>query len=130
MCRPSRSPGEPIDRRADVYSLGCVLYECLTGERPFGRETELALVYAHLNDSPPRVTDLRPELPETLDGVVATALAKAPDDRYASCGELVTAFRAALTGKPSGGVRDAGGAGSPRSSASLPRRQSRSPATR
>ena len=97
---PEQITGGAIDRRADVYSLGCVLYECLTGERPFGRESELALVYAHLNDPPPRVTDLRPELPETLDGVVATALAKEPDDRYGSCGELVAALEAALAGKP------------------------------
>lgn len=96
---PEQIAGGSIDRRADVYSLGCVLYECLTGERPFGRDTELALVYAHLNEPPPRVTDLRPELPEALDDVVATALAKEPDDRYASCGELVAALRAALAGK-------------------------------
>ena len=96
---PEQITGGAIDRRADVYSLGCVLCECLTGERPFERETELALVYAHLNDPPPRVTDLRPELPEALDGVVATALAKEPDERFASCGELVAAFRAALAGK-------------------------------
>ena len=96
---PEQITGGSIDRRADVYSLGCVLYECLTGERPFERETELALVYAHLNDPPPRVTDLRPELPEALDGVVATALAKEPDEGFASCGELVAAFRAALAGK-------------------------------
>ena len=55
----------------------------MTGERPFERDSELALVYADLNEPPPTVTDLRPELPETLDGVIATALAKAPDDRYA-----------------------------------------------
>ncbi|MBA2383300.1 MAG: serine/threonine protein kinase [Actinobacteria bacterium] len=99
---PEQIAGGALDRRADVYSLGCVLYECLTGERPFDSESELALVYAHLNDPPPRVTDARPELPEALDGVVATALAKEPDDRYASCGELVAAFRAALAGKPFG----------------------------
>ena len=96
---PEQIAGGPIDSRADVYSLGCVLYECLTGERPFERESELALVYAHLNDTPPRVTDLRPELPDALDGVIATALAKAPDDRFGSSGELVAAARAALAGR-------------------------------
>ncbi len=99
---PEQIAGRSIDRRADVYSLGCVLYECLTGERPFERESELALVYAHLNDAPPRVTNLSPELPETLDDVVAAALAKEPDERYESCGELVAAARAALAGKPFG----------------------------
>ena len=97
---PEQIAGGAVDGRADVYSLGCVLYECLTGERPFERESELALVYAHLNDPPPRVTDLRPELPEALDGVLATALAKEAEERYASCGELVAAARAALAGKP------------------------------
>ena len=97
---PEQIAGGAVDGRADVYSLGCVLYECLTGERPFERESELALVYAHLNDPPPRVTDLRPDLPETLDGVLATALAKEAEERYGSCGELVAAARAALAGKP------------------------------
>ncbi len=97
---PEQIAGRPVDGRADVYSLGCVLYECLTGARPFERESELALVYAHLNDAPPLVTDLRPELPEPLDRVIATALAKEPEDRYASCGELAAAGRAALAGKP------------------------------
>ena len=99
---PEQIAGRPIDRRADVYSLGCVLYECLTGERPFERDSELALVFAHLNDPPPAVTDLRPELPEALDVVVATALAKEPGDRYTSCGELAAATQAALAGKPFG----------------------------
>ena len=97
---PEQIAGGPIDHRADVYSLGCVLYECLTGERPFERETELALVYAHLNETPPLVTRLRAELPEAVDGVIATALAKEPDERYGSCGELVAALRAALAGAP------------------------------
>jgi len=98
---PEQIAGRPLDRRADVYSLGCVLYECLTGGRPFEHESELALIYAHLNDAPPRVTDLSPELPAALDDVIAAALAKEPDDRYASCGELVAAAQAALTGRAS-----------------------------
>ena len=79
-----------------------MLYECLTGECPFERESELALIYAHLNDTALPVTGLSPELPEALNGVVATALAKEPGDRYTTCGELVAAARAALAGKPDG----------------------------
>jgi tRNA A-37 threonylcarbamoyl transferase component Bud32 len=96
---PEQIEGGAIDGRADVYSLGCVLYECLAGARPFDRESELSVVFAHLNEPPPRVTDARPDLPEAFDGVVATALAKSPESRYANCGELVEAARAALQGK-------------------------------
>jgi serine/threonine-protein kinase len=96
---PEQIEGGTIDGRADVYSLGCVLFECLVGARPFDRESELSVVFAHLNEPPPRLSDLRPELPEAFDGVFATALAKAPDDRYASCGELAAAAGAALHGR-------------------------------
>jgi tRNA A-37 threonylcarbamoyl transferase component Bud32 len=96
---PEQIEGGSIDGRADVYSLGCVLYECLAGARPFDRESELSVVFAHLNEPPPLISDLRPELPEAFDEVFATALAKAPNDRYSSCGELVEAARAALGGK-------------------------------
>ena len=91
--------GGPIDGRADVYSLGCVLFECLAGARPFDRESELSVVFAHLNEPPPRLTELRSDLPDAFDAVFATALAKSPDDRYSTCGELVAAARAALHGK-------------------------------
>ena len=102
---PEQIEGGTIDARADVYSLGCVLYECLAGERPFDRQSELAVVFAHLNEPPPRLSDLRPELPNAFDGVFATALAKSPDDRYSSCGELADAARAASHGRtfPRGG---------------------------
>jgi serine/threonine-protein kinase len=96
---PEQIEGAPIDGRADVYSLGCVLFECLAGAGPFDRESELSVLFAHLNDPPPRLTDLRPELPEAFDTVFATALAKSPDDRYSTCGELVAAAQAALEGK-------------------------------
>ena len=96
---PEQIEGGQIDGRADVYSLGCVLYECLAGERPFDRETELSVLFAHLNEPPSPITDFRAELPPALDTVFATALAKSPDDRYATCGELVQAARAALQGK-------------------------------
>jgi hypothetical protein len=98
---PEQAKGVEVDARADVYALGCVLFECLAGVRPFDRETELSVVFAHLNESPPRLSDVRPELPHAFDDVVATALAKTPDERYATCGELVEAARAALRGERS-----------------------------
>ena len=96
---PEQIEGGTIDGRADLYSLGCVLYECLAGARPFDRESELSVVFAHLNEQPPRLSDLRPELPDAFDEVFATALAKSPDDRYSTCGELAAAARAALRGR-------------------------------
>src|ERR671928_1705178 len=95
---PEQIEGGTIDGRADVYALGCVLYECLAGARPFDRESELSVVFAHLNEPPPRLSDLRPELPDAFDAVFETALAKSPDDRYSTCGELAKAAKAALRG--------------------------------
>jgi streptogramin lyase len=94
---PEQIKGEEVDGRADIYSLGCVLYECLTGDRPFGRETELATLYAHLEDEPPpKPSAKRPELPPVLDEVVARASAQRPDERYATAGEFGRAGRRAL----------------------------------
>jgi predicted Ser/Thr protein kinase len=99
---PEQIEGGEIDGRADVYSLGCVLFECLAGERPFDRESELSVVFAHLNEPPPRLSDLRPELPRAFDDVFAAALAKSPGERYSRCGELVDAARTALRGETVG----------------------------
>jgi ABC-type transport system substrate-binding protein len=96
---PEQIEGTGVDARSDVYSLGCVLYECLTGEPPFDRDSELAVLYAHLNEPPPRPSTLRAELPAALDDVVAVALAKDPAERPASGGELARAARAALHGR-------------------------------
>ena len=96
---PEQIEGGSIDGRADVYSLGCVLFECLAGVRPFDRESELSVVFAHLNEPPPRLSEVRPDLPDAFDGVFATALAKSPDGRYSTCGELTAAASAALQGK-------------------------------
>jgi YVTN family beta-propeller protein len=93
---PELIEGKAVDGRADVYSLGCVLYECLTGEVPFPRDSELAVLFAHVQEPPPRPSDRRPELGRELDGVIAKALAKAPEQRYATDAELVEAARTAL----------------------------------
>ena len=85
-----------MDGRADVYSLGCVLYRCLTGEVPFPRDSELVTIYAHLEDPPPRPSDARSDLPPAMDGVIARALAKSREQRYATCMDLARAAADAI----------------------------------
>jgi YVTN family beta-propeller protein len=93
---PEQITGSPLDERSDVYSLGCVVYECLTGQAPFPRATDVALLWAHVHDEPTPPSQARPELPKELDTVLARALAKEPGRRYRSAGELVAATRSAL----------------------------------
>ena len=93
---PEQIRSEPVDGRADVYSMGAVLYECLTGEPPFVRDTEVAVMFAQLNDPPPAPTVVRPELPKAVDAVAERAMAKTPGTRYQSAGALAQAARQAL----------------------------------
>ena len=93
---PEQILAKDLDHRVDVYSLGCLLYECLAGEPPFKRPREEQVLYAHIQDPPPKLTELRPDLPAEIDDVISRSLAKDPDERYASCGELVEAAREAL----------------------------------
>jgi serine/threonine-protein kinase PknK len=93
---PEQIKGQAVGAAADVYALGCVLYECLTGDAPFARETDVAVVHAHLLDPPPAASAIRPELPVALDAVIAKALAKADSERYGSAAELVAAAREAV----------------------------------
>jgi serine/threonine protein kinase len=97
---PEQIAGEEIDGRADVYSLGCVLYECLIGQPPFQRDSELAVVFAHLDAEPPAPSAQRPELPTALDEVIARALAKEPEQRYSSCRELARAHSPSRSRRP------------------------------
>ena len=95
---PEQIEGRELDRRADVYALGCVLYETLTGAPTYEKDSEVALMYAHLLEPPPQVTHKRPDLSPEIDAVVAKAMAKSPDDRYATTTEFATAMRKALIG--------------------------------
>jgi YVTN family beta-propeller protein len=85
-----------IDGRADVYSLACLLYECLTGDVPFRRPNDVAVIYAHLEDPAPRASERRSELTSEVDAVLEKGMAKLPDERWESCGALVEAARSAL----------------------------------
>jgi Protein kinase domain len=93
---PEEIEGLPVDGRADVYALGCLFFECLTGEAPFTRDSRLALAWAHLEEGPPAATARNGELPSAVDAVLARALAKAPDDRYSSCGAFMRDAQHAL----------------------------------
>jgi len=135
---PEQFQGRPSDAATDLYSLGCVAYECLTGERPYPREQEAAVMFAHLQEPPPMPSKVRPGLPPAVDGVVAKAMAKAPEERFASGKALGAAFRSAIGvegSTPPGGISSrpqaapafpgpATGSGSgPGSSAGPPRRR-------
>jgi serine/threonine protein kinase len=85
---PEQVEGRQTDHRADVYSLGCVLYESLTGSVPYPRDSDVAVLFAHVQDVVPRITDLRPDLPSAIDEIAARAMAKRPEHRYGSAGDL------------------------------------------
>ncbi len=93
---PEQIDGTQVTARSDVYSLGCLLYHCLTGHVPFMREDDIAVIYAHLSEEPPRLSAVQPELPAGLDAVMAKALDKSPDRRFPGCGDMIAAARAVL----------------------------------
>jgi serine/threonine-protein kinase len=97
---PEQILGDAVDGRADVYSLGCVLYECLTGRPPFAGRGPAGTMHAHLNESPRPPSSIDPGLPEAVDTVVARAMAKRPDERFASGRDVAGALREAIAGRP------------------------------
>jgi Protein kinase domain len=97
---PEQIAGKPVDGRADQYALACSAFQLLTGTPPFPRDEPAAVMYAHLSESAPRPTSRRPGLPPAVDGILSKALAKAPDDRYASCGQFADALREAFGFQP------------------------------
>jgi eukaryotic-like serine/threonine-protein kinase len=97
---PEQAGGAPqVDGRSDVYSLGCVLYEMVTGEPPFTGGTGLAIMVSRLLDTPPPLRAVQPGVPASLEAVVARAMARDTADRFASAEELVSALGAVEAGK-------------------------------
>jgi serine/threonine-protein kinase len=93
---PEQIDAKAVDGRADQYALGCIAYECLTGSAPFERDSDSAVMMAHLLEAPPSARAALETLPAGVDGVVAKALAKAPDARYRTCSEMVDALQQQL----------------------------------
>jgi WD40 repeat protein len=93
---PEQIQGAGVDGRADQYALACAAFELLAGEAPFQRHEGMAVIWAHLSQPPPSMASRRPGLPAAVDEVFARALAKAPQDRYASCLQFADALRDAL----------------------------------
>jgi serine/threonine-protein kinase len=95
-CAPEQIEGRTVDGRTDMYALGGVLYHCLAGDVPYPRGSGVAVMYAQLNEPAPRLSLVRPDLPAGLDAVIARAMEKSPERRFATCTELIEAAAAVL----------------------------------
>jgi serine/threonine-protein kinase len=95
---PEQARGESVDHRADIYGLGAILYEMLTGERPYGGDTVIGIALQHINDPIPDILKTRPDLPPEVDVIIKTSLAKEKQNRYATASELSRALNLATFG--------------------------------
>ncbi len=93
---PEQIEGKELDGRADIYSLGCVAYEALSGAPTYEKDSEVAMMYAHLLEPAPKLTERRPDLAPAVDEVIAKAVAKSRDDRYAQPSEFALALKGAV----------------------------------
>jgi eukaryotic-like serine/threonine-protein kinase len=108
---PEQASGQRVDERSDQYSLGALLYELLTGEVPYPAETFMAAALRHVNDPVPSVREHRREVPPRVDAIVARAMAKRPQDRFASTAAMMAAIESALADEEVAGASPHGTAG-------------------
>ena len=104
---PEQIRGDDLDERADLYSLGCVLYQALTGHAPFEQESDVATMYAHLEQPLPPLSEHSPGLPKALDDVLARATAKDPAERFATCAEFAAAAKQVVKAAAASGELEA-----------------------
>src|SRR6476661_1849929 len=97
---PEQARGETVDARSDVYSTGCLLYELVTGAPPFQGDSPVAVAYQHVRENPSMPSSRVPGLPRALDSIVMKALAKNPQNRYQSAGEMRSDLQRALANQP------------------------------
>jgi serine/threonine protein kinase len=95
---PEQLQGQAVDARTDVYSLSCVLYQAVTGEVPYPRDSEPSKMWAHMGEDPPKVRRVRADVPDAFEEVIERGMAKKPEDRYPSTGDLGRAAIAAAQG--------------------------------
>jgi serine/threonine protein kinase len=96
---PERFTNDEVTYRADIYALTCVLHECLIGAQPYAADSVSVVITAHLMQPIPKPSELRPGIPKAFDEVIAQGMAKKPEDRYASAGDLALAANQALTAR-------------------------------
>ncbi len=96
---PEQAGGEAVDGRADIYALGVILYEMVTGKQPYKADTPLAVAIKHMTEPVPRILQANPNLPVWMEKVISTAMAKSPDDRFSTAVEMVETIKAFLRGE-------------------------------